>query len=208
MREVTKQGKTIEEAVTTALDTLKATKENVIIDVLEEPKKGLLGVIGVKPALVKVTLKTLPIDIAIDYLKNIMSKIGMSADIKVIEQDDRNIECQIMTQDPALIIGKRGQTLNAIQFLANLVINKHSDHKVKLTLDVESYRLRRKESLERLAGRTAERVTKFGRPVKLDPMPSYERKVIHTALQSSDRVTTRSEGEEPQRYVVVFPKES
>ncbi|MBM7645529.1 spoIIIJ-associated protein [Scopulibacillus daqui] len=206
MREVTTQGKTIEEAVQTALESLKTTKENVIIDVLEEPKRGLLGVIGVKPALVKVTLRYQPIDKTIEYIENMMSKMGISCDIKVISQDERNVECQLMSQDAALIIGKRGQTLNAIQLLANLMINKHSDHKVKLTLDVENYRLKRKESLERLANRTAERVKTFNRPVKLDPMPSYERKIIHTALQNIDHVTTRSEGEEPQRYVIVFPK--
>lgn len=204
MREVTKNGKTIDEAIVRALEKLETTKDHVTIEVLKEPKKGLFG-IGAKPALVKVVLKDDPIEKAIQYLKDVIGNMGIPVDVDVIKHNDRSYECQITGKDLALIIGKRGHTLNSLMYLSNLVANMHSDHKINLVLDAENYRSRRKGSLEHLAERMADKVIRNQRIVKLDPMPSYERKIVHTILQNRKQIKTGSEGEEPHRYVTIYP---
>ncbi|TCP20012.1 spoIIIJ-associated protein [Scopulibacillus darangshiensis] len=205
MREVIKNGKSIDEAIEQALEELHATLDQVTIDVLEEPKRGLLG-IGAKPAIVKVILKENPIEKAINYLRDIVEKMGVIVEIKATQHDERNVECQLTGDDLALLIGKRGHTLNALQYLTNLVANKHSDHKLKIVLDAENYRARRKESLEILAERMAHKAVRNRRKVKLDPMPAYERKIVHTVLQPNRHIKTASEGEEPHRYVTISPE--
>ncbi|MFC4619707.1 RNA-binding cell elongation regulator Jag/EloR [Camelliibacillus cellulosilyticus] len=206
MKEVTVSGKSVNEAVAEALRSLNATKDQVNVEVLEEPKKGLLGFIGNKLAKVVVTVKSNPVQAAKDYLQTIVAKMGMNVEIEVVKKSERDYDFLLKGDKLAILIGKRGQTLNALQYLVNLIAHQSSELPIRIVLDAENYRLRRKESLERLAQRSADKVVKIGRPVKLEPMPPYERKVIHTFLHEHASVQTRSHGEEPNRSVVLEPK--
>lgn len=203
MKDVTVSGKSVEEALRIALNQLEASEDQVEIEVLEEPKKGLLGLIGSKQAVIKVTVNVDPARIAADYLQEIIKNMGINVEVEIEKVNDREYQFQINGEELAIIIGKRGLTLNALQYLTNLVANQNSDFGIRIELDAEDYRLRRKESLEKLAHRTADRVIKTKRSVKLEAMPSYERKVVHSALQENNAVTTFSTGEDPHRAVVV-----
>lgn len=205
MREVVENGKTIDEAVEKGLKMLAVSKHQVIIDILDEPKKGLLG-IGAKKAMVRLTLKETPAEAVKAYLGSIIGHLSDSVEITVTPVDDRTLEVQLNGEDLAILIGKRGHTLNALQYLANLVANKAADHKMKIILDAENYRAKRQEALKQLASRTAVRVSREAKLLQLDPMPAYERKIIHTSLQDYPGITTSSTGEEPQRCVVVMPE--
>jgi spoIIIJ-associated protein len=204
VREVVESGKSIDEAVEHALLALSASRDQVTIDILEEPKRGLLG-IGAKKATVKVTLKETPAEAVTKYIEAIVEHIGQSVEVNVTQVDDRTMEIQLAGDDLAILIGKRGHTLNALQYLANLVANKAADHKMKIVLDAEDYRSRRQEALEHLAERMAARAVRERKSLQLDPMPAYERKIIHTSLQNYPGITTSSNGEEPVRYVVIHP---
>lgn len=203
MREVTKYGKTVDGAISSALEELNATADQVEITVIEQPRAGFLG-IGSKKALVKVTLNKTPFDSGIDFLKNLIEKMDISAHIQVKDKSDRVCSCQLVGLDVSQLIGKHGQTLNALQFLANMVVNKNSGHRMTLMLDAENYRETRKQALIALADRIAEKVAKTGEAYRFEPMPSFERKIIHAKLARNSRVETFSFGEEPRRYVTVI----
>ena len=203
MKDVTVSGKSVDEALREALEQLQVTQDQVVVQVLEEPKKGLLGFIGSKQAVIKVTVNIDPIHQAADYLQKIIKNMGIDSTIDIQKVNDREYQFKINGDQLAIIIGKRGLTLNALQYLTNLVANQFSDYGIRIELDAEDYRSRRKESLEKLAQRTADRVIKTRRSVKLEPMPSYERKIVHTTLQELDKIATYSTGDEPHRAVVV-----
>lgn len=204
MKEITKSAKTVEEAIELAIKELQVSKDQIDYEVLEEGKKGILGFIGRKEAFIRVTVKPDPIDMARGYLENITKNMGIDVKIRQ-EANERYIYFELEGEDLALLIGKRGQTLNALQYLASLVANRYSKHKMRVLIDAEGYRARRKESLERLANRLAEKAVYTKKPVKLEPMPSFERKIIHSALQDKPKINTSSHGEEPHRYVVISP---
>ncbi len=204
MREAVESGKSIDEAVEKALIVLSASRDQVMIDILEEPKKGLLG-LGARKASVKVTLKETPAEAVAKYVESIVNHLEQSVEVKVTEVNDRTMEIQLIGDNLAILIGKRGHTLNALQYLANLVANKAADHKMKIVIDAEDYRSRRQEALQHLAERMAARAIRERKSFQLDPMPAYERKIIHTSLQNYPGITTSSNGEEPVRYVVVHP---
>lgn len=203
--EITKTGKTVDEAVELAIRELKVSREQVELEVLEQPKKGLLGFIGTKGATVRVIVKPDPIQKAKDYLEGIIESMGLDVQIVVNPVSERMVNFEFTGENLALLIGKRGQTLNALQYLAGLVANRFSEYKILLQLDAEGYRNRRKESLEKLATRMADKAIYTKRSVKLEPMPSFERKVIHTILQQNEKIKTASQGEEPYRHVVIIP---
>jgi spoIIIJ-associated protein len=203
MKFVEKTDKTVAEAISSALKELNTTRDRVEIEVLEEPSKGLFGLFGTKPARVKVTLKEDPVEKAIDFLKNVVDKMGISAEFKArLKNDTLNIE--IIGENAAILIGRRGQTLDALQYLVSLVINTDKDDYVRVILDTENYRRKREQTLIRLANKLAYKVKKFKKSIKLEPMNPYERRVIHSALQNNPYVSTKSEGEEPYRRVVIF----
>ncbi|MDK2919981.1 MAG: spoIIIJ-associated protein [Candidatus Petromonas sp.] len=203
MKFVEKTDKTVAEAISSALKELNTTRDRVEIEVLEEPSKGLFGLFGTKPARVKVTLKEDPVEKAIDFLKNVVDKMGISAEFKArLKNNTLNIE--IIGENAAILIGRRGQTLDALQYLVSLVINTDKDDYVRVILDTENYRRKREQTLIRLANKLAYKVKKFKKSIKLEPMNPYERRVIHSALQNNPYVSTKSEGEEPYRRVVIF----
>lgn len=199
-----KYGRTVEEAAQLAAADLNLTIDEVEIEVLEEPSKGFLG-IGAKSAKVRVTAKATPEKAALEFVKEAALKMGL--DLRMTSrQSDNIIFIDIEGKDSGTIIGKRGQTLDSLQYLANLVVNKNTDKYVKVVINAENYREKRESTLEQLAIRLAGKVSKSRRSVRLEPMNPYERKVIHTTLQDDVRVNTKSEGEEPYRRVVIEPR--
>ena len=205
MREVEATGQTVEEAIESALSQLNITKEEAEIDVIDQGKKGLFGLFGGRPAGVQVKKAIDPVNEAKDFLLSVAEEMGVNATIEV-KRDGRDVEFNISGEKMALLIGKRGQTLNALQHLTQLIANRVSDQFITILLDAENYRERRKQTLTNLAERLAEKALRTNRSVSLEPMPSYERKVIHTALVDSTTVDTHSEGREPNRYIVIAPK--
>ncbi|WP_421382444.1 RNA-binding cell elongation regulator Jag/EloR [Bacillus salacetis] len=205
MREVTATGPSVEEAVESALAQLNITREEAEIEVQDEGKKGLFGLFGSRPAKVLVKKIINPFNEVRNYLISISKMMGIDIQIDM-KVDGRDAEFQLSGEKIALLIGKRGQTLNSLQHLAGLVANRYSDQFLTVVLDAENYRERRKQTLSNLAQRLAEKVVRTNRKVSLEPMPSYERKVIHSALVKSKKVDTFSEGSEPNRYIVIAPK--
>ncbi len=205
MKFVEKIGKTIEEAVNQALTELEATRDEVEVDILEEPSRGILGFIKVKPARVKVTLKDNPAKRASSLLKNIFNSMGL--DIKInISENEKTMFINLEGTDLGILIGRRGETLDALQYLLNLAVNKNQEIRKKIVIDIEGYRDRREKTLQRLAVKLADKARQRGRNVVLEPMSSQERRIIHTALQGRDDIYTFSEGEEPYRKIIISPK--
>ncbi|MFH7819896.1 RNA-binding cell elongation regulator Jag/EloR [Neobacillus thermocopriae] len=204
MKQVTATGQTVEEAVKSALAQLKTTKDRAEVHIIDEGKKGIFGIFGSRPAVVKVTLSLDPIEEATKFLKQVSSQMGAPVEIEV-KRDGKQVHFILSGEKIALLIGKRGQTLNSLQYLTQLVINRHSDQYLTVILDAEDYRNRRSETLIQLANRLAQKAIKTGQDVALEPMPSYERKVIHTALADNKQVKTLSDGVEPHRHVVISP---
>lgn len=205
MKVVEKVGKTIDEAVEYGLQELGVLRDEVIIEVLEEPSKGLFGLIGSRPAKVKLTLKDNPVRRADRLLKSIFKAMDVPVELNV-KENDQLLQVSIEGPDLGILIGRRGETLDALQYLANLAINKNQEQRRKVILDVEGYRLRREETLQKLAVRLADKAKQRGRSVVLEPMNSQERRIIHTALQGRDDIYTFSEGEEPFRKIIIAPK--
>ena len=194
-------GDTVEAAAKLAAEELGLTLEDVEVQVLDEGKKGFLG-LGAKQAFVRVTPKQTPEKIALAFVRDITGKMGLELNIDSNEQEGI-IYIDIDGKDSGTVIGKRGQTLDSLQYLTNLAVNKNTDKYVKVVINAENYREKRESTLEQLAIRLAGKVSKTKRAVRLEPMNPYERKVIHTTLQDDVRVNTRSEGDEPYRRVVI-----
>jgi spoIIIJ-associated protein len=204
VRQITAKGQTVDEAVESALAQLKTTKDRTEIDVIDEGKKGLFGLFGTRPAVVKVTVKIDAVEETVKYLKAIGENLGAPIGVEV-KREGKTILFTLTGEKITLLIGKRGQTLNSLQFLAQLVMNRFSEQYSTVLLDAEDYRKRRNETLIQLAGRLAQKAVRTGQTVALEPMPSYERKVIHTALMSNKKIKTFSDGTEPHRHIVISP---
>jgi spoIIIJ-associated protein len=205
VKEVTATGPSVNDALESALAQLQANRNDVNIEVIDEGKKGFLGLFGARLSVVKVTVKVNPIQEAKQFLENVIGKMGINADITVTEKD-REVNFKLTGKDIAMLIGKRGSTLNSLQYLAQLVYNRYTNHFTTIIIDAENYRARRKETLEILAGRLADKALKTGKDVPLEPMPSFERKIIHSSLIKNKRVKTFSTGVEPYRHLVISPK--
>ncbi|MFJ7752626.1 RNA-binding cell elongation regulator Jag/EloR [Peribacillus muralis] len=204
MKRVTATGQSVEEAVNLALAQLNSTKDRVEIEIEEEGKKGFFGLFGARKAIVHVTLPPDPIEETLEYLKNVT--LGMGVDAKIdVHRKGKNVTFQLSGEKIALLIGKRGQTLNSLQYLTQLVANRHSKQFLNITVDAEDYRNRRNETLIQLAERMANKALKTGKAISLEPMPSYERKVIHHALLQYPKIKTTSNGTEPYRHLVITP---
>ncbi|AJQ30097.1 RNA-binding cell elongation regulator Jag/EloR [Pelosinus fermentans] len=206
MTSVDMTGKTVEEAVRLALNELQVGEDRIEYEVLEAPSKGLFGFIGSKPAKVRVTIKPIdPVQVAHEFLKTVFDLMKLEVQIERVGKED-SINFNIRGNDLGILIGKHGQTLDALQYLTNLTANRDIDGKVRIVLDVEDYRQRRTDTLNRLAARLADSVKRRGEKVVLEPMSPNERKIIHMALQDDQRIITYSEGEEPYRKIVIALK--
>lgn len=203
MKQITATGTTMDDAVQSALEQLQTSKDKVDVDVIDEGKKGFLG-FGSKPAIVKVSIRKTPVQDAESYISEVAAQMGAPVEIKT-DVRDRDITMELVSDKVAMLIGKRGQTLNSLQYLAQLAVNRESDQFYTVMIDAEGYRERRKETLQNLASRLAEKAIRTGKDVRIEPMPSYERKIIHAALQNHKQVETLSDGKEPRRFVVIRP---
>ncbi|XJZ27329.1 RNA-binding cell elongation regulator Jag/EloR [Bacillota bacterium Lsc_1132] len=204
MKQVTATGQTVVEAVESALAQLNTTQDRTEVSIIDEGKKGIFGIFGSRPAIVKVTVKIDPVEEAKNFLSQVSEKMGAPISIDV-KRDGKQILFTLKGEKIALLIGKRGQTLNSLQYLTQLVINRFADQYFTVILDAEDYRKRRNDTLIQLAHRLAEKAVRTGKAVSLEPMPSYERKVIHTALADNRRIKTYSDGTEPHRFIVISP---
>ncbi|MGB9812597.1 MAG: RNA-binding cell elongation regulator Jag/EloR [Thermovenabulum sp.] len=204
MREVEKQGRTVEEAIENALKELNAKREEVEITVIEEGSRGIFGILS-KQAKVKVRLKERPEEKAVNFVKGLLQKINIFAEIET-QKVDEFYKINIKGKGLGILIGKHGETLNSLQYLVNLVANKGWHEYIKIIIDVENYREKREKALIDLAIKMAKRVKDTKKSIKLEPMPPYERKIIHKTLQNDPKVKTHSEGEEPFRRVVISLK--
>ena len=199
-------GKTEEDALTEAKIALGATTDEIEYEVIEKGTTGFLG-IGSKPAVIKARKKGSIEDVARTFLSDVFGAMNMEVEIIInVYESDRMMDIELKGDNMGLLIGKRGQTLDSLQQLTNLAVNKKSDSYYRVKLDTENYRKRRKDTLENLAKNIAYKVKRTKRPVSLEPMNPFERRVIHSALQNDRYVTTHSEGEEPYRHVVVALK--
>mgnify|MGYP000357590115 FL=1 len=198
--------KTVDDAITEASIKLGTTSDKIEVEVIEKGSTGFLGIKS-KPAIIKARKKNDTVDNIREFLENVFSAMNMEVTIDIKKaEDDKVYEVELSGKEMGLLIGKRGQTLDSLQYLTNLAVNKHSDGYIKVKLDTEDYRQRRKDTLENLAKNIAYKVKRTNRPVSLEPMNPFERRVIHSALQGDRYVETHSEGEEPFRHVVVTLK--
>ena len=198
--------KTVDDAITAACQKLTVTSDKLEYEVVEEGSSGFLG-IGAKPAVIKARIKNSVADKAKEFLKEVFDAMNIVVVIDVkYDEENRNIDIELSGDEMGVLIGKRGQTLDSLQYLVSLVVNKDEDEYIRVKVDTEDYRKRRKETLENLAKNIAYKVKRTKRPVSLEPMNPYERRIIHSALQNDKYVTTHSEGEEPFRRVVVTLK--
>lgn len=198
--------KNVDDAITQVTVQLGITSDQLEYEVLDKGSTGFLG-IGSKNAVIKARKKFSIDENVVEFLSSIFDAMKMEVEILVaVNEEEHIIEVELKGDDMGILIGKRGQTLDSLQYLTNLAINKHSDEYYKVKIDTEDYRKRRKETLENLAKNIAYKVKRTKRPVSLEPMNPFERRIIHSALQNDRYVTTHSEGDEPYRHVVVTLK--
>lgn len=206
MTKVLASGKTIEDAVRNGLTQLQVTEDRVKVVVVEQPAKGFLGLIGSKDAKVELELIPDPKEEAERFIRDVAHAMGLDVQLTWSETKDSlqlSISC---SGDLGMIIGRRGQTLDALQYLVTIVANRYSDNHIRIVLDAENFRERRRKTLEELSERLAGRVIRTRKEVVLEPMVPHERKVIHSQLQSHPKVRTFSQGDEPNRRVVITLK--
>jgi spoIIIJ-associated protein len=205
------RSKTEEEATKKAIEQLNVDKEDIEdikVEVIEEPSKGFLGFIGAKDGLYKITLiekqiEIKEIDIAKEFIETMLHNAKVNADV-IATQEDNLIKINIKGKEATCLIGRRGETLDAVQFLTGLALNKiNKDSHCRVLVDIENYREKREQSLIRYANKVAREVAKTKKTKKLDYMNPYERRIVHSALQNDKYVITYSEGTDPYRRLVI-----
>ena len=205
------RSKSQEEAIQKAIEQLNVDKEDIEdikVEVIEEPSKGFLGFIGAKDGLYKITLiekqiEIKEIDIAKEFIETMLHNAKVNADV-IATQEDNLIKINIKGKEATCLIGRRGETLDAVQFLTSLALNKiNKDSHCRVLVDIENYREKREQSLIRYANKVAREVAKTKKTKKLDYMNPYERRIVHSALQNDKYVITYSEGTDPYRRLVI-----
>lgn len=200
-------GKTVDEAINKALDQLDVTSDKLEWEVIDKGSSGFLGIINSKPARIKARKKATLEDKVREFLDKVFSAMNLQVDIFIDYQpEEKTMLIDLTGNEMGVLIGKRGQTLDSLQYLTSQVVNRETEEYVRVKMDTENYRDRRRETLEHLAKNIAYKVKRTKRSVSLEPMNPYERRVIHSALQNDRYVVTRSEGEEPYRHVVIMLK--
>ncbi|MDW2800486.1 RNA-binding cell elongation regulator Jag/EloR [Clostridium boliviensis] len=204
---ITVSAKTVDEAITKALIQLETTSDKLEYEIVDKGSNGILGFIGSKPAVIRARKKETLEDMAMTFLSDVFGAMDLTVSLETeFDEGERELSINMSGDDMGILIGKRGQTLDSLQYLVSLVVNKESEEYIRVKLDTENYRERRKETLETLAKNIAYKVKRTRRPVSLEPMNPYERRIIHSALQNDKFVVTRSDGEEPFRHVVISLK--
>lgn len=196
----------IDAAVEKALRELGLERDDVSVEVLKNPKSGFLG-FHREPAVVRVSYQTSPAGRAQEFLEGFLVRFGTPARVSITENfEEQTLSIELSGDNMGAVIGRKGETLDAIQYLTSIVINRDEDERWRVLLDTEGYRAKRAESLEELARRNAAKALKYKKPVALDPMNPQERRIIHACLQDYEGVTTYSIGTEPNRKVVISPE--
>ncbi len=194
-------GKTIDEAINAAVKQLGVERDSVSVEVLGTPQKGFLG-IGATLAKVLVSIEIDSVVQGVSFLESVLKQMNVNASMD-IKKDIDGVRITLSGEDMGIVIGRRGETLDALQYLTSLVINKDKEDYVKVTLDTENYRHKREETLQRLASKLCEKVLRYRKSITLEPMNPYERRIIHASLQDKPGITTYSTGTEPNRSVVI-----
>ncbi len=198
--------KNVDDALTEASVKLGTTSDQIEYEIIDKGSAGFLG-IGSKNAVIKARKKFSIEDSVREFLTKVFDAMQLEVEILIkVDEENKLIDVELKGDEMGILIGKRGQTLDSLQYLTNLAINKHSDQYYKVKVDTEDYRKRRRDTLENLAKNIAYKVKRTKRSVALEPMNPFERRIIHSALQNDRYVTTFSEGEEPYRHVVVALK--
>lgn len=212
VKSIVKSGKSIDDAIDIGLSELDLEREFVDIEVIEEPVKRFFGLLGTTDAKVKLTVIRQPIDIAKEisqeFLRDIFEKMKIAANFN-IQSKKNNLYINIVDingDDKGIVIGKRGNTLDSIQYLLSLAVNKKTEKYIRIYLNIGNYREKREDTLKSLARNMADKSKATGRPVKLEPMNPYERRLIHSALQKRKDIKTYSEGKDPYRRIVIESK--
>jgi spoIIIJ-associated protein len=205
MKKLQASGKSVEEAIKNGLAQLGVKQDRVNVTVLEQPSKGLFGLIGARDAKVELTLQPDGIEEAITFLREVSAAMELTVNVERVDESDV-VKLNVTGADLGILIGRRGQTLDSLQYLTNIVANRHSSRHLRIVLDAEQFRERRKQTLEALSDRMATKVIRSRKEIMLEPMTSQERKIIHAWLQSNPDVRTYSQGDEPNRRIVIAPK--
>lgn len=208
MEMITVTAKTVEDAIIQASMQLGVSSDRVQYEVIEKGSAGLLGgLIGSRPAVIRAKKVETIDEKAVEFLTSVFDAMGIVVNIDTkLNEEEKELEINLSGDEMGILIGKRGQTLDSLQYLVSLVVNKETENYLRVKLDTENYRERRKETLETLAKNIAYKVKRTRRSVSLEPMNPYERRIIHSTLQNDKYVFTRSEGEEPFRHVVIALK--
>ncbi len=200
--------KTVEDAIIEACQKLTVTRDKLDWKVVEEGKAGLFG-LGAKEAIIKARVKATLVDKVKIFLNEVFEAMNIEVLVEVAyNEEEKEMNIELSGEEMGMLIGKRGQTLDSLQYLVSLVVNKESEEYVRVKVDTENYRERRKETLENLAKNMARKAARIRKNVSLEPMNPYERRIIHAALQNDKYVTTHSEGDEPYRRIVISPKKT
>lgn len=199
------KGKTVDDAITEATIQFGITSDELIYEIVDKGSTGILGFINTKPAIIRAKKKDSFEDIILEFLENLFQVMGVETVVDIsYNEEERTMDINLTGPEMGVLIGKRGQTLDALQKIVQSVVNKHSEEFIRVKLDTENYRARRRDTLENLAKNIAYKVKRTRKSVVLEPMNPYERRIIHSALQNDKYVSTRSEGEEPYRRVVIY----
>lgn len=204
-KSIEKTGKTIDEAIALAMEEMDAKREELEVEILDEGNKRLFGLLGSKQAKVKVTRKPKESSKVKTFLQNVFKEMDLEVDVIMSETEDE-INIDLQGKNMGVIIGRRGETLDALQYLTSIVANKGQTNYKKVLIDTENYRKKREETLVKLANRIAERVVTMKKSITMEPMNPYERRIIHSTLQNNKYIETYSVGEEPNRKVVIALK--
>lgn len=207
MKKVITTGKTVEEAIELALKQLNTTRDRIETNILELPSSGIMSFFRTKLAKVEVILNTDVCKSAIEYLDVVIAAMGIQANIEA-NLEDNILNINMTGKDMGILIGRRGQTLDSLQYLTSLVVNKDTQEYVRVVLDTENYRKKRETTLKDLAEKLAHRVVNNHKKIELEPMNPYERRIIHATLQKNNKIVTYSQGEEPFRKVVIDIKKT
>jgi len=205
MDSVRQEAKTVVDAINKALKKLDISREEAEIEIIKEGSKGIFGLFGGENAVVDVKIKKDPIEIGKEFIEQVFSSTKLDVEVEVMEEktNEEQVMYNLKSDDLGIVIGHRGETLDALQYLTSLAVNKETEEYYRVLIDAEGYRDRRKETLVRLANKLARKAVKTERKVVLEPMPPHERRIIHMALKDNSKVTSYSKGEEPFRKVMI-----
>lgn len=205
IKETIVSAKTIDAATAAGAEQLGVSTDRVSIEIIEEPKKGILG-IGAADAKVRVFYEISPAEIAVDFLETVLKNLNMNASVRIDAEEEDGAVVSINGDGLGALIGRHGDVLESLQYLTSLAVNKAFGEYFRISVDIENYRAKRAESLKGLAAKMSEKVLKYNRSFALEPMSSYERRIVHSACQEIDGVGTYSIGEGTERKVVIAPE--